>query len=76
MNEPEHEDDENEDFESKFNRWSELGAGFAGIATTLYQCFTAMCSQGFTAEQALQLTMKFMEIQFKMFMDQNPGENT
>ena len=48
--EPENEGDE--DFESKFNRWSELSTGFAGIATTLYQCFSAMCAQGFTAEQA------------------------
>ena len=64
------------DPDDSLDEWMRRGEGFAGLGATLFQCFTAMQATGFSKTEAMEITLKFMELQFGIYENTATEENT
>lgn len=67
--------DESEGPDEHLDEWMRRLEGFTGLGATLFQCYSAMQSQGFSKSEAMDITLKFMELQFNIYHD-SAEENT
>lgn len=65
-------DDDPTDENGLFDQLNEAAQSFAPLGVNLFAFFRAMMVSGFTADAALQLTMKYLETQLTLYT--GPGK--